>query len=299
MAGKIFNLGSINIDRVYFVDHITQPGETIHAKRSRLFAGGKGANQSIALARAGADVLHIGCIGSDDLWLMQHLASAGVDVSNILRTDLPTGQALIQVAADGENAIVVYGGANLAIESMQVEQALMLAGRDDVLLLQNEVNDGLAWMQAGLSRGLKVWLNPAPMEQAIADWPLHQLAGLVLNEYEACALTGESSHSDAFASLVKQYRKTMVVLTRGAEGASLGYKGKVYEASPPVVEVVDTTAAGDTFIGYLIAELLSGSKPQPALELACHAAALSVSREGAGKSIPTRDEVNQRWPELR
>jgi ribokinase len=298
LAARIFNIGSINLDRVFEVDQLVSAGQTIHAQRHRTFAGGKGANQSVALARAGVDVLHVGCIGSDDLWLVQHLAGAGVDVSNLLRTDLPTGQAFIQVDSEGQNAIVVHGGANLAIEKPQVEQALLLANRSDVLLLQNEVCQGRQWLEMGLRRGLDVWLNPAPMSPEICDWPLEKLSGLVVNEQEACALANTQSHDQAFEILTRRCRKTMVALTLGEAGAWLGWRGKRWAVSPPAIDVKDTTAAGDTFIGYLLAQVLRGSKPEQALTFACHAAALCVAQQGAGKSIPTLDQVTEHWPAL-
>jgi len=294
----IYNIGSINIDQVFAVEHIAQSGETVQARSTRRYLGGKGANQSVALARAGATVLHIGCIGADDTWLIASLAEAGVEVAHILRADLPTGHAAIQVAATGENAIVVCGGANLALESVHVEQALITAGRGDTLLIQNEVNHVGTWVDLARKRGLSVWLNPAPMTPDLRELPIKHLAGLVMNETEACALAEVDDIGQAWDRLVARAGRATVVLTRGAAGAVMHHRGKRYEAQPPKVDAVDTTAAGDTFIGFLLAALHEGAKPQAALNRACHAAALSVTQAGAARSIPTLAQVRERCPDL-
>lgn len=289
---RILNFGSLNIDYVHRVEHIARPGETIAGRSLEVFAGGKGANQSVALARAGAEVWHAGMVGEDGRWLLDNLKQAGVDVSLAeVHPEVKTGHAVIQVDDAGENAILLHGGANRAITKDQITRVIESFGAGDVLLLQNEVNDVPAMITAAADRGMSVCLNPAPMRGDVKDWPLDRVSLLIVNETEGEALCGEA---DPWAMLPK-----LMAITGGEVIVTLGVNGALYADSDEAIhqpaintDVVDTTAAGDTFIGYYLAHRAKGDNPEHALKIAAHAAALCVSKPGAADSIPLAAEVN-------
>lgn len=285
----VLNLGSINVDVVFSVPRIVRPGETLAARGVRRVAGGKGANQSIALARAGASVRHVGRVGTDGTWIVALLAEAGVDVAHVVvDADAPTGSAFIQVADDGENAIVLDAGANARLTEPQIEAALARAAPDDWLLVQNEVNDVGRWIAMGRSRGMRIAFNPAPMSAGVAAYPLDEVELMIVNEIEAEALTGVADPEAALARLPGRER----IVTLGPRGALyLGPDGRFAAPAPRVDAVVDTTAAGDTFVGYFLAGREAGRSTEDALALACRAASLCVGRAGAIPSIPTLAEV--------
>jgi ribokinase len=289
---RILNFGSLNIDYVHRVDHIGRPGETISGLSLDIYAGGKGANQSVALARAGADVMHAGRVGEDGQWLKGKLNEAGVDVSRIeVDADVRTGHAVIQVDDAGENAILLHGGANLAITPDQIDSALSGFDKGDVLLLQNEINDVPALITAAFDRGLSVCLNPAPMTDEVRDWPLDKVSLLIVNETEGEALCGVA---DPWEMLPKLTEMTggEVIVTLGSEGALyLGGDEAIHQHAIDT-SVVDTTAAGDTFIGYYLAGRAAGDSVETCLKTAATAAAQCVAKAGAMDSIPGRIEVS-------
>ncbi len=285
----ILNFGSINIDLVYRVPHIVAPGQTITARERRVFAGGKGANQTMALARAGAAVFHAGRIGEDGRWILDKLTAAGADTSLVEIDDGPTGHAVIQVSDDGENSIVIDGGANRRISRDQIDRALTRFGQGDTLVLQNEVNDVARIIDAAARRGLTICFNPAPFDSSVASLPLDRVAVLIVNESEGRALAGEEDHKRAADAL---HRRTggAVVMTLGAQGVLYrdGRQSLRLPAQP--VAAVDTTAAGDTFAGYFVAGSTQGLAVRDALAMAVRAAGICVSRPGAMDSIPSRHE---------
>ncbi len=286
------NFGSLNIDHVYRVPHIARPGETVPSSEYRRFAGGKGANQSVALARAGARVAHAGCIGPEGLWLRDRLAAEGVDTEDIRVSDGPGGHALIQVDEEGQNSIVLFPGANAAITPEHVAAALRRRSPGDVLLLQNEINAVADLIAAGAGRGLQVVFNPAPMSPAVASYPLDRVSLLIVNEHEAAALSGAGAPEVMLETLARRLPRTDLCLTLGARGAVYQQAGgQQWQCPAPPVTAVDTTAAGDTFIGYLLAARLAGAPVPDALETACRAAAVSVTRPGAMDSIPRPEDV--------
>jgi len=256
---KVVNVGSLNIDHVYRVSHIAAPGETLASSSYARFAGGKGANQSVALARAGATVLHVGAVGLEGAWLRQGLADDGVDVRHVHTLKSPGGHAVIQVDDGGQNSIVIFGGANLMLTRGLIDAALQDAEPGDMLLLQNETNALGDLIAAGRHAGLRVVLNPAPMTPGIALLPLHDVDLLIVNEHEGAALAGSPPDADAIlAGLDAKLPGTDVCLTLGAEGAILRRTGKPPCRCPsPDVQAVDTTAAGDTFIGYFLTGVFS------------------------------------------
>lgn len=287
---RILNFGSVNIDYVYHVPHIVQPGETISSSALHVFAGGKGANQSVALARAGARVWHAGRVGGDGRWLIDKLKGYGVDTSFLaVDPNIRTGNAIIQVETRGENSIVLFPGSNHAITPEQVNKTLAGFGGGDVLLLQNELNDLAGLIRAGKARGLTVALNPAPITKSLQTVPIDEVDLLVVNEAEGAALTGSAEPEDILRNLPCREK----IITLGREGA--WYHGPTGEQRMPacVAEPVDTTAAGDTFIGYFLAARAVGLDVRACLARACKAAAICVTRQGAMDSIPTAAEVDQ------
>jgi len=289
---QILNLGSINIDHVYTVDHFVRPGETIAGKKYNIFAGGKGFNQSIALARAGAVTRHAGKIGKNDKWLLQRLKQENVDVTDVKITTIPTGHAIIQVVPSGENSIVLYGGANQTISEADITHALESTSHSDYLLLQNEISSVADAIRKGKEHKLRVVFNPAPMTPNVCNYPLDDVDIFILNETEAEGLTGKSTLEDIRRFMREQFPQSKTVLTLGCKGAVYFDANNMIRQSADSVEAVDSTAAGDTFIGYFLAELIRNGDPAKALSLGCRAAGICVIRAGASNSIPLRKELS-------
>lgn len=284
----ILNFGSINVDHVYQVEHFVQPGETLASSGYSKGLGGKGLNQSVALHRAGAQVIHAGCIGVDDTWLENELNALGFDLSAIDRVEQATGHAIIQVNREGENCILLYAGANHLISERKIESVLANADVEWVLL-QNETNSIEGIIRAAHAQGKKVVFNPAPCHAGLAELPLEFLHTLVVNEVEAGQLTGLEDLELALQALAKRCRH--VVLTLGGDGVRyLGEAGE-FRLAAEKVNVLDTTAAGDTFIGYYLASISAGLSVEQALTRASKAAAITVTRLGAVSAIPFAQEV--------
>lgn len=287
----ILNIGSVNIDHVYEVRHFVRPGETTASTRYNVFAGGKGFNQSIALARAGALTRHAGAVGRDAVWLVEGLKREGIDITQVKEVEMPTGHAIIQVSPAGENAIVLHDGANGALTAEDVARAVASCSRGDFLLLQNETSAVGEAIREGKRRGLKVVFNAAPMDPAIHEYPLQDVDLFILNENEAEDLTGQSSPELVRAAMLASFPHAATVMTLGREGAVFMDATGILRQPGFIVEPVDTTAAGDTFIGYFLAEFMRTRLPAKALALGCRAAAISVTRPGSSDSIPFLGEV--------
>ncbi|WP_020558984.1 ribokinase [Thiofilum flexile] len=289
----IFNYGSINIDHVYRVPHLVQPGETLASRSYQTLLGGKGANQSIALARAGAKVQHIGRYGEGDEWVLAQLESAGVDCHLVTASPLPTGHAIIQVDDQAENAIVLYRGANHSFTPTELPDLLKTAQANDWLLLQNECSCTAEMITLAAQHHLKVAFNPAPMTAQVAQLPLESLNLLIINKVEAQQLLQLDTFelSQITQVLSTRYPSLAVIITLGDKGVVWVDQHQAIEVPALPVQAVDTTAAGDTFIGFALAALSRGQGIQYALELGCRAAALCVQRAGAAQSIPTLEEV--------
>ena len=288
---QVLNIGSLNVDHVYTVEHFVRPGETLASSAHEIFAGGKGFNQSIALARAGVATRQAGKIGRDAEWLRQRLKDAGVDITQVAVTDTATGHAVIQVVPSGENAIVLHGGANLTISEADIARALLPGARGDVLLLQNEISAVGTAIRRGHEQGLQVVFNPAPMNAAVRDYPLELVDLFILNETEAVGLTGKTTLADIRRAMCHQFPRAATVLTLGSQGAAYFDADTMHHQPAVAVQAVDTTAAGDTFIGYFLAEFMRSADPVRALALGCRAAAICVTRPGASESIPFHAEV--------
>ena len=282
---KILNIGSLNLDYVYAVPHFVEAGETLLASRRDVFAGGKGLNQTVAAARAGAKVFHGGAVGADGDMLLDLLKSAGADVSAVARVDVPTGHAIIQVSPQGENAIIILGGANRAVSPETVAAALEKVSAGDILLLQNEINGLNDIIRRAAEKGLRILFNPAPMEAAVKELPLELLDTLIVNEGEGRALAGDMD------ALRAAYPKQKILLTQGSRGATLWTGSELLFQPAFPVKAVDTTAAGDCFLGYYAAALAEDLPYAQALKLASAASALAVQKQGAAPSIPLRSEV--------
>ncbi len=290
---RVLNLGSLNLDYVYHVDHIVLPGETIDAADVQTNCGGKGLNQSIALARAGAQVLHAGMIGEDGRELLDACRDAGVDVGFVRTVEGRTGHAIIQVDRLGQNSIVLFGGANRALTASYIEEVLEGYGPDDVIVLQNEVNMLPQIIEAASTRGLRIVLNPSPFDDRIAECDLSRVWLFFVNEVEGAQLTGKTEADEILSELSRMFPAANIVLTLGSQGAIALVDGVRFEQPAVPCEVVDTTAAGDTFTGFFLAEYLRSGDAARALLTAAHASSIAVSRPGAAPSVPTLAEVRE------
>ena len=288
---KILNFGSLNIDLVYRLPHFVRPGETLAAEAFQRFPGGKGLNQSVALARAGARVLHAGKVGADGDLLLRTLREAGVDVSPVAVGPEPSGHAIIQVERSGQNSILIYAGANSCITEVEMDAALSRMETGDWLLLQNEINGIPAIMEKAKARGLKIAFNPAPMDPGVRAYPLDLVDLFVVNETEAAALTGLTEEADALAAMERTWPHAVHLVTLGDRGSLCSAGGQRYAAAAQKVQAVDTTAAGDTYIGYFLAFLMEGAPVDVCMETAARASAIAVTRPGAAPSIPLRSEL--------
>ena len=289
---KILSFGSLNLDKVYSVNHFIRPAETMAAIELNEFSGGKGLNQSIALARAGAKVWHAGCVGEDGTMLLSALRENGVDISLVRRLSCPTGHAIIQVNNEGQNCILLYGGANQQITPAQIDETLAQFAPGDMLVLQNEISNLSYLIEAAGKKGMVIVLNPSPMAPELLQMPLQYVSYFLLNEVEAKDLCGAEVPEEEYPEmLLARYPGSRVVLTLGSRGCI--YQDANTRIARPAcrVQAVDTTAAGDTFTGYFVAGIAAGESVEQALEEATKAAAISVSRRGAAPSIPLREEV--------
>jgi ribokinase len=289
---KVINFGSLNFDHVYEVEHFVQPGETITAKNYQRLCGGKGLNQSIALARAGAQVFHAGKVGCDGEPLIACLKIAGVDTRHIgIIQSEPSGHAVIQVDRHGQNSIIIHGGANRQVQTEDAERVLGFFSAGDCLVLQNEISSIPDIMVRAKRQGLTIFLNPAPMNKTVLDYPLDQVDYFIINEIEGRELTGEAETRAIVEAMRKRFPRSVIILTLGENGVIYADQHTSLTVPAEKVTPVDTTAAGDTFIGYFIAREIEGANTETCLRTASRAAALCVTRHGAADSIPRLDEV--------
>ena len=294
---RIITLGSLNLDFTYQLPKPLEVGETLSSLSYRCGAGGKGANQSIAAARAGAEVYHAGRIGSDGTLLRRTLADSGVRLDFLEEVETPTGHAVVLINDAGDNSIVLFGGANMRIAEEQISRSIQSMERGDFLLLQNEISRMGEIMEAADGAGLRIFFNPAPMNERVFSYPMELVDTLIVNEIEGAGLAGadpESGPEQVIRSLRTKYPAANLLMTLGASGAMyLGHseEREVFVPASSVGKVVDTTAAGDTFIGYFLAETALGASPETAMKTAAAASGLCVGRLGAADSIPFRHEL--------
>src|SRR5262245_2100650 len=305
---RIVVLGSLNMDLVLPLARLPRSGETVIGERMRRFPGGKGANQAVAAARLGAEVVMVGRVGADAFGdeLLASLMADGVDVDSVQRDpDEPTGTALILVQEGGQNMIAVARGANNGLDEADVSRAMAQLQPGDILLLQLEIP--LAAVAAAARRagaaGVRVILNAAPadhLDRAL----LSEIEVLVVNEVEAAMLLGRPAGDPAQAAEAARAGLALgaraLVVTLGAAGAVLATEGRVSPLEPRTVAAVDTTAAGDAFVGALAAVLATGSGLVEAAELAGAAGAATVTRPGAQASLPWPEDLRRlfgiEWP---
>ncbi len=290
MATRVAVVGGINLDLVVATKELPERGQTVVGADFKRFGGGKGANQALAAARMGAEVALVGQVGRDDFGdaVLSDLRRAGVDVSGVGRVDLPTGTALITVDATGDNTIVVVPGANWQLGATDVEAARAMIQSSQALVLQLEVPLEATIRAAQIARtaGVPVFLNPSPAAP-LPDELLEGLSYAVLNEGELYLVTAGSSDPTALIDLGVQ----TVVLTLGERGALAVWRSGKHVVAPYRVDSVDSTAAGDAFLGALAATLAELGL-ETALDLAAAAGALAATRWGAQPSLPTLEEVD-------
>ncbi len=283
----IYNLGSINADHFYQVPHLPQPGETLAANAFSTGLGGKGINQSVAAALAGSKVVHIGAVGPDGQWAVDRIAGFGIETQHIQRVETPTGHAIINVDQGGENAIVIFSGANNCQSAAQIEQVLSGADKGDILLLQNETTMQIEAAKIAYDRGLKVIYSAAPFSVEAVKNVMEYVTILMMNQVESEQLCA-GLENDLASLPVSE-----IIVTKGSNGAMWlqPETGETSYAPSFPVKPVDTTAAGDTFAGYVAAGLDQGMNVQDAMRRASAAAALKVTRKGTADVIPSADEV--------
>jgi len=290
---KILNIGSINIDYVYEVDDFVTSGETIPSKNFQTFLGGKGLNQSVSLAHAGAKVYHAGNINSKDNFIIEELKKWNVNTKYINEIEESTGHAIIQINKDGENSIIIHGGANRKITSNQIDSILENFNNQDILLIQNEINKIPEIINKASERGMKIFFNPAPMTNKVSTYPISLIDCLIVNESEANKLTGiKGNNNQTINSIKKKYPNTTILLTLGKKGSIYFDKNSYKKCKAVKVKAIDTTAAGDTFIGYFLTLFSKEKKLEDCLKMASIAAAKCVTKKGGAISIPKNNCTN-------
>ena len=292
---KVLSYGSLNIDNVYTVDHFVRSGETMSSLKMEVFSGGKGLNQSIALAKSGVQVWHAGAVGKKDGdFLLEQLEEVGVHIELISKLPVKTGHAIIQRNREGQNCILLFGGANQQVTREQIDHVMEQFSDGDFLILENEISEIGYIMQKAHEKKMKIVLNPSPMDEKIFTYPLDYVDYFILNEIEARDLCGHDGTGDELLELLaEKFPMAKIVLTLGEEGSIYKDQEKVIRQPVFKVDVVDTTAAGDTFTGFFIGGLVLGETPETTMENAAKASAIAVTRAGAAPSIPYRKELSE------
>ena len=289
---KILNFGSLNIDKVYAVEKIVKGGETIDSVSFSESVGGKGLNQSIAVAKAGGNIMHAGCVGKDGEILLQALKDNNVDTSLIKTVETASGQAIIQVDKHGQNCIILFHGANYEVDKAYIDEVMQDFAQGDILILQNEISNIDYIIEVAKAKQMKIYLNPSPINENLDKYNMQAIDGIFVNEHEGVYLAGKEKVEDILDSLASKYPELEIILTFGDKGAY--YRHKDINIFQPAykVDAVDTTAAGDTFTGYFIALRQQGKSIEESLQKASKASSITVSRKGASISIPKIAEVD-------
>ena len=295
---KVLCFGSMNVDYVYRVDHVVRLGETEKSTEVSAGFGGKGLNQSVALTRAGIDVWHAGMVGVDGESMIGKCRENGVHVEYVRMTEGRCGHTIIQVDGDGNNSILLYGGANRCMTREFVEEVLSGFESGDLILLQNEINLLSVIIDKAFEKGMQVVLNPSPYNETVEECDLSKVSYFLLNEIEGEQMTGKKEPDEILRVMRERYPSAKIVLTLGKDGSLYSdVNGTLRQKAYPV-KAVDTTAAGDTFTGYFLYSVAAGLTPAEGMKLASKASALTVTRPGAMDSIPTLKEVlEHRWEE--
>ncbi len=291
---KMVVFGSMNIDKTYSVEQFVAPGQTISAIKMEQFCGGKGFNQAVALRRAGNEVYFAGAVGQDGGILLEALDRNGIHREHVKITNGATGHAIIQLDCKGGNCIIILAGANGEITEVDVAQTLSCFDAGDLIVVQNETSCVPCILQKARERGMIVAFNPSPYDGRIAACSLNDVDYLLVNEVEGAAMSGETLPEAILDALHSRYPHLNIVLTLGGDGSMYQDRNGnrltmgIYPTDP-----VDTTAAGDTFTGFFLSEILRHGDAGHALCVAAVAAGIAVSRKGAEASIPQNAEVMQ------
>jgi ribokinase len=295
---KILNYGSLNIDKVYKVDHIVKPGETITSSNFSIHAGGKGENQSAALGKAGMNVYHAGKIGTDGLFLLDLLKKCSVNTDFVSTDAQFTGQAIIQVADSGQNSIFLLSGGNRENSTKEIDAVLQNFKAGDYLILQNEINNVNYLIEQGKQKNMIICFNPSPFAPEIREYNLKAVDMFFVNEIEACQIleiSMDDSIKNDYPKILKKlcniYCNAQIILTVGKKGSYYSDGKEVLHQPIIDTKVIDTTAAGDTFMGYFIASSILGFTKAKSLYYATLASSITVSKIGALESIPFGKEI--------
>lgn len=288
---RVLDFGSLNVDYVYSVPHMIRGGETLLSRKLEVFAGGKGLNQAIALAKAGVEVYMAGQIGDDGGILLDECQKYGVRTDFIRTLPGKGGHTIIQVDDEGQNSIILCGGTNRQQSREHMDAVLAHFGEGDFLVLQNEINLLDYLIDRAYERGMRIVLNPSPFDENLATCDLHKVWLFMLNEIEGEQITGEQDPEVIIQRLQELFPDSRFVLTLGSRGAIYAHGEQKIRQEIFRVKAVDTTAAGDTFTGFFMAGVLQEKQMEEALRLASAASAIAVSRPGAAPSVPTMEEV--------
>lgn len=288
---KVLNIGSLNLDYVYSVPHIVGAGETLASRDMNIYLGGKGINQSVALAKAGANVYHCGMIGKDGQVFLDACKEYGVNSDYIRTIDTKTGHAIIQIDENAQNCILIYGGANQQLTKEFIDEVIANFEKGDILLLQNEVNSIDYIVDRAYENGMTIALNPSPYNEKLEAVDMSKISIFILNEVEGAQITGVTEPDVIIEKLLKNYPSAKIVLTLGSDGSIYADKDTIVKQPIFKVEAVDTTAAGDTFTGYFLTGLMEGMEVKDILEMSAKASSIAVTRKGAIPSIPYRNEI--------
>ena len=288
---KVLNFGSLNYDYVYAVDHIMMPGETQSCKGRETHFGGKGLNQSMALSRAGVEVFHAGMVGEDGQAFLDLCKKNGIRTDYIRQIEGPSGHTVIQVDKEAQNCIILYGGSNRMITREYVDEVFSNFEKDDIILLQNEINELPYIIDKAYEKGMQIVLNPSPYDSLLDECDLSKVTIFLINEVEGKMIAGTDVPEEILDCMMSKYPRAKVVLTLGSDGVIYKDADKMVQQGIFKVKAVDTTAAGDTFTGHFIAGMLKGTPIEERLRLCAKASAITVSRPGAADSIPTMEET--------
>jgi ribokinase len=283
---KILNFGSINKDFFYSVNDFVRPGETISSNTYEIKIGGKGLNQSVAISKAGIKVYHAGIINEDDTFIIDQLKSWKINCDNILLSNNPTGHAIIQVNKKGENSIIIHGGANHDFNLKSILSILSKFESGDILLLQNEINNIEEIIDRAYHKKMRIIFNPAPFNKKILSFDLNKINTLILNQSEGEGLSNKRNSKEILKNLNNNFKNTEIILTLGENGSLYSFRDELIEIRAHNVKTIDTTGAGDTFIGYYVAGIASKMNKKDNLERASMAAAITTTKLGGAESIP-------------
>lgn len=290
---KVLVFGSLNIDFIYKLEHIVMPNETIKSTTCEVSAGGKGLNQAMAFAKTGLPVYIASNLGKNGQVLADTLSSGNVDISLLNHVDEDSGEAIIQVDENGNNAIIVCGNCNEHITEEYIESVFSHFEKGDILVIQNEINNLDLIINTAKDKGIILVFNPSPFNHVIKTLPMNKIDYLFINEVEGKQLTSYDDEKCIVEHILKDYPEMKIVLTLGERGAVYADKCEYIYEPAKKVEVVDTVGAGDTFTGYFIYGVESGKTVKESLQMAATASSIVIGRHGAGNSIPTLNEVEK------